>query len=294
MTAKTVNKHDTSKSQPLDKDKILKLYWRQGLSQQETANQIGCSRNKLRYYMDKYNIKSRTQSPEPKITKEKLKELYIDKKMSGLEIADITNFSKSIIYKWLDSYNIDTRSHLGNLKSDNFFKKQVNKLVGQEYTFLDKYKGQNVKLKVRHNKCDFEYRVEPGHFLQGRRCPKCNNIFSGEERIKDFLEINNIKYEREYTFSDCYYKGKLRFDFAVFYNKRLYSLIEYDGSQHFKSVKYFGGERGFKKRKIRDNIKNNYCEQNEIKLIRIPFYKKNSLGKILSNKLDNKLLGGGN
>lgn len=38
------------------------------------------------------------------------------------------------------------------------------------------------------------------------------------------------------------------------------------------AVDYFGGEDGFKKTVAHDNIKNDYCKNNDIKLLRIPYY----------------------
>lgn len=82
------------------------------------------------------------------------------------------------------------------------------------------------------------------------------------------LDKNNIKYIREYKFIDCKNIKPLPFDFFLFeYN----TCIEYDGEQHFKINKYFGGEKGLLKRQKNDNIKNEYCINNNIRLIRIKY-----------------------
>ena len=47
--------------------------------------------------------------------------------------------------------------------------------------------------------------------------------------------------------------------------------IEFDGEQHFIPIDYFGGIENFKKIKIRDKIKNEYCKNNSIHLIRIRY-----------------------
>lgn len=52
-------------------------------------------------------------------------------------------------------------------------------------------------------------------------------------------------------------------------------LIEYDGEQHYKPVEFFGGEEGFKNAQYRDKIKNDYCENNNINLIRLPYFLSN-------------------
>ena len=48
-------------------------------------------------------------------------------------------------------------------------------------------------------------------------------------------------------------------------------VIEFDGIQHFKPVKLFGGEKEFEKTKIKDEIKSRYCLDNNINLIRISY-----------------------
>ena len=51
--------------------------------------------------------------------------------------------------------------------------------------------------------------------------------------------------------------------------------IEDDGAQHFKPVKYWGGEKTFLEIQERDALKNEYCKNNGIKLVRIPYTLKN-------------------
>jgi hypothetical protein len=62
--------------------------------------------------------------------------------------------------------------------------------------------------------------------------------------------------------------------------------IEYNGAQHYKPVKYWGGEKTLKEIKKRDNIKKQYCINNNIKLMVIRYNEKpqNKLYKILFKK----------
>jgi hypothetical protein len=48
-------------------------------------------------------------------------------------------------------------------------------------------------------------------------------------------------------------------------------FIEYDGQQHFKAVKYFGGQAKFDALQARDKLKNDYCKDEGYLLLRIPF-----------------------
>jgi len=115
---------------------------------------------------------------------------------------------------------------------------------------------------------------KPNDHKQGNGCPICGKKSKGEERIKEFLEENNIEYLREYNLFKKY-----RFDF---YLKDLDTVIEYDGIQHFKPINYFGGEKGFKETCFRDKEKDIYCKKNNINLIRISYKDFNKIEKILS------------
>ena len=64
--------------------------------------------------------------------------------------------------------------------------------------------------------------------------------------------------------------------------------IESDGEQHYRPVDYSGKktplelQEDFELRMIKDHIKNTYCKQNNILLIRIPYWDKNNIDKYLS------------
>jgi len=90
----------------------------------------------------------------------------------------------------------------------------------------------------------------------------------GETMIKNILDSMGVRYEREKLHSDLKYKGYLRFDFEIIHNNRRF-VVEFDGEQHRRAVDFFGGEKALALTKIRDQIKNNYCEDNNITMIRI-------------------------
>ena len=95
----------------------------------------------------------------------------------------------------------------------------------------------------------------------------CTHIKSkGEQAIATLLNKYHIPFEQEKIFKNCRFLDTnfpARFDFFV--NNQY--LIEYDGEQHF--INGFYGD--LEKTKQRDQIKNNYCKQNKIPLIRIPY-----------------------
>ncbi|MFA5586885.1 MAG: hypothetical protein WDA02_10280 [Saccharofermentanales bacterium] len=115
--------------------------------------------------------------------------------------------------------------------------------------------------------------------LNGSGCNKCKQT-KGEKQVRLFLENNNINYELEKKFKKCKNILPLSFDFYLPLHN---TCIEYDGIQHFKPIKIFGGETELKKTKLRDQIKTDYCKNNNIKLIRIKYNE--DINKILLKKL---------
>lgn len=101
----------------------------------------------------------------------------------------------------------------------------------------------------------------------------CKLESSLERTTENILINNNIRYERQYSFDDCSYKYKLKFDFAVLNNNNeVLFLIENDGKQHYEPIEFFGGEENFKLTQLRDDIKNEYCKSHNIPLLRLPYY----------------------
>jgi very-short-patch-repair endonuclease len=115
-------------------------------------------------------------------------------------------------------------------------------------------------------------------------CPKCINISHGENIIKNILEENNIIYTRQKKFENCKHINILSFDF---YLNDYNIIIEFDGIQHFKPVKRFGGEERFIENQIKDEIKNRFCQENNIYLLRIKYNQINNIKEIILNFIKN-------
>lgn len=144
------------------------------------------------------------------------------------------------------------------------------KLLSEEY--IDSKQNILVQCPYKH-----EYEVNFGNFQQGRRCPKCNES-KGEKEITNILNKYDIKYFSQHKFDECKLQRHLPFDFYLpDYN----CCIEFDGEQHYRIVEYWGGLDGFVSRVIRDTVKNEYCKDNNIKLIRIRYDQIDSIEQIL-------------
>ena len=109
------------------------------------------------------------------------------------------------------------------------------------------------------------------HLQQG--CPQCAAT-KGESRVRQYLELNQFDYIFQWSEHDCRDKGKLRFDFYV---PDIHTVIEFDGQQHFMPVNFTGAmteeEMNAKFDDVlrRDGIKEQWCKDNGIRLIRIPY-----------------------
>lgn len=115
------------------------------------------------------------------------------------------------------------------------------------------------------------------------RCKECN-ISKGEKRIEEYLNTNQIQYVHD---KNIWKNNELRPDFFLpDYNL----VIEYDGIQHFEPTDFAGrgeewAENNFIKIKFKDEEKNNYCKNNDINLIRIPYWEFDNIENILKQTL---------
>ena len=135
-----------------------------------------------------------------------------------------------------------------------------------DYSIVD-YKNTMTKVNIICSKHGI-FKMKPNnHIVKKQCCPKCNNS-KGEIEIFKILKNNKIEFETQKRFYECKHILNLSFDF---YLSEHNMCIEYDGIQHFESVKYWGGDENLKIRQLRDCIKNQYCFINNIKLIRIRY-----------------------
>ena len=62
--------------------------------------------------------------------------------------------------------------------------------------------------------------------------------------------------------------------------------IEYDGEQHFNENCFGLSSEEFTDLKRRDEIKTQFCKNNDIKLIRIPYFEFDNIDNILNELLE--------
>lgn len=214
-------------------------------------------------------------------------------RLTGLEPTDQKNNSGSIIWKCrcdcgkicfvsTGDFNSEKVRSCGCLAKENIIKisKETRDIVAKKLT--KDWSNQKINNIIIINKA---YSNNRGVYWNCK-CPFCNTIFqarpieliernryscgcqtmsNNEYKISSLLKKDNINFIYNLYIKEI----KLKFDFYI--NNNNYA-IEFDGSQHFK---YTGGgwdtKDKFKKTRQRDLIKNKYCFDNNIPLIRIPY-----------------------
>lgn len=171
--------------------------------------------------------------------------------------------------------------HKNNIIPEDIIKQQFFEIHKGVYSYnWSSYVNGYTKMEIIcsiHGK----FKQTPTDHKNGQGCPICKSS-KGELKIASFLNKKNIKFKKEKRFNDCKDKNKLPFDFYLIDHN---ICIEYDGIQHFEPISQFGGEDGFKMLKFHDNIKNNYCFVNKIKLIRIPYWDFDNIEEILTEEI---------
>lgn len=157
-------------------------------------------------------------------------------------------------------------------------KNYIYKETQREYKVLSNEKDyQNNKslIQVLHKTCGKPFPINFSNFQQGKRCPVCakkTQESKTAQLLKRLLSHLNVSYEEEKNFIDClnpFTQNKLRFD--IFIND-LNLAIEIDGEQHYIPIQRFGGKTELMNNQYRDYLKNKFCYENKIELIRISLY----------------------
>lgn len=124
--------------------------------------------------------------------------------------------------------------------------------------------------------CGNQKEVASSHLKQGHvQSCGCIKTSIGEKNIKNILEKNNISYKEQVIFNDLKNIKPLRFDFGIYENNKLVRLIEFDGIQHYEEQQYF--TQDLISIKNNDIIKNKYCKDNNIPLVRIPYWERDKM-----------------
>ena len=174
--------------------------------------------------------------------------------------------------------------HNGNKskKHQSLFIKQAHK-IHPDYDYSQtQYVNGRTKVCVICPKHGEFYQNPINHISLKQGCPSCN-ISHGEQRIYKWLQQRCVAFRKEYIVQIG--GRKLRFDFYIPEHD---VYVEYDGKQHFPEhigEMYFNGKtftfQQWLNLKERDDLKNEWCQKNQKRLLRINYKQLTSLDNIL-------------
>lgn len=172
--------------------------------------------------------------------------------------------------------------------NSRYTQEEVQKIItdklGPEFKVASHYHNNKKPITIEHIPMKHTFTTRLGSIIAGSiSCPICNESHM-ESITRQYLIAHNIPFESQKQFPDCRYQRKLPFDFYLPDNN---TLIELDGWQHFKDIPYFNQHEGLTERTRRDAIKDKYCTDTGINLLRIGYSEldnlMNDLDKYLSN-----------
>lgn len=127
-----------------------------------------------------------------------------------------------------------------------------------------------------------------GTDLRYRKFRSCGCVESrGEQIITNLLVKNNIPFVTQKRFDTCKNpetNAQLIFDFYI--NDSF--LLEYDGVQHYQTSTGWNNEEHLNRTQKHDNIKNQWCKENNIPLKRIPYWELKNI--TIENIMDDTFL----
>ena len=111
---------------------------------------------------------------------------------------------------------------------------------------------------------------------------------AGEFRIVKILNELKVDYQYDKSYRGVRDKGLLRFDFVLNPDSDNPAIIEFDGEQHFQVVRWgrqsqAQAQKAYDNTIRRDKIKNDFCDDNDICMIRIPFHEKDNIENMVKD-----------
>lgn len=97
-----------------DRDTLKELYWENGLDLRDVGEELGCSADTVRVWLDKHDLGTRPRGGIPEDTPwrdgDTLRQLYQEEKLSLSEVADRLGCTAETVRTWLKRNGIEVRS----------------------------------------------------------------------------------------------------------------------------------------------------------------------------------------
>lgn len=143
---------------------------------------------------------------------------------------------------------------------------RANKAHNNLYSYPEKYVNIETPIKII---CPIhgEFHQRPNNHLNGHGCLYCKRYRRETITGEIIEELFHVKptHNRIIRLSN---KKRLYIDYFFNINGVDYA-VEYNGEQHYQPVEFFGGLKGYKEAIKRDKIKEEWCKNNKVRLIKI-------------------------
>jgi len=176
-------------------------------------------------------------------------------------------------------------SNKNSTKSNDQFLLELSQ-INPDVLILEEYIQAKLPMRVMCKKCGYRWSTTPDNLLHGGCCSECSAT-PNEKKLGDILVQRGFKLERQKKYSDC--RDQLPLPFDIYLSEHNI-LVEYDGEQHYHPVNFGGISdenacKNFLKTQYHDSIKTQYCEANNIPLIRVPYWEKDNLEEFVMLQL---------
>jgi hypothetical protein len=149
------------------------------------------------------------------------------------------------------------------------FDTRAKSMHGDKYQYDCKdYFSTNIKLKMHCPIHGYFYQLPRDH-IRGHGCPLCKES-RGERQIRFILGKYQFRFKSQFRFENCRNKLPLPFDFAIWIDDLInFTNCEIKNKEIFESIQ------------LNDNIKKNWCLDNDIFLLVIPYFQYKNIEQLL-------------